>query len=80
MSWRSSAIICSGISEAPNYLGLNEAKGWRLAQRCEKRIQRLQDSRAEGRCVSINRVGRILVEVGLGRMPQRLRGASQYQA
>ena len=71
MSWRSIAIICSGLSEAPNFLGLNEAKGRRLAQR----LQRLQDSSAEGRRgsidVTIDCVGRILVEVGLGRMGSR---------
>ena len=48
----------------PSYLGLDAAQGRRLAQR--RRL--LQDSSASGRRCSTDRVGRIVVEDGLGRM------------
>ena len=48
----------------PSYLGLDAAQGRRLAQR---RL-RLLDSSASGRRGSTDRVGRIVVEDGLGRM------------
>ena len=50
--------------ECPVYLGLNAAQGRRLARR---RLL-LQDSSSAGRCYSIDRVGRIVVEDRLGRM------------
>jgi hypothetical protein len=53
-----------GSKYHPSYLGLDAAQGRRLARR--RRL--LQDSSASGRRGSTDRVGRIVVEDGLGRM------------
>jgi hypothetical protein len=58
-------------TSCPTYLGLNAAHGRRLARR---RLL-LQDSSAAEQSGSIDRVGRIVVEDGLGRMGGKARAA-----
>jgi hypothetical protein len=57
-------LYSMGYERCDSYLGLDAAQGRRLARR--RRL--LQDSSASGRRGSTDRVGRIVVEDGLGRM------------